>query len=74
MALIDHLTSFALLLGAGNRDCDGTNATLAWISLGFVLGALCLICIAVIVIEVYVQVHRHQQARFLRSLAKTSHT
>lgn len=70
-----HLTSFALLLGAGAEDCNSDlNSVLAWISLGFVLGALCLIALAVVVIEVYVRVQQRRQKIFLRKLASTTHT
>jgi len=65
----DHLTSFALLLGGGAEDCQGDmNNTIAWISLGFVIGALCLIALAVVVIEIYVHVHRRRQKIFLRQI------
>ena len=53
----DHLTSFALLLsggGGGSGDpCDSNSDDYlyAWLSLGFVAGAICCMCFAILLIE-----------------------
>ena len=54
-----HLTSFALLLsGGGNNDpcASGDDYLLAWISLGFICGALCFTFLAAIIIEIRVRI------------------
>jgi hypothetical protein len=56
----DHLTNFALLLtgaAGGNANADPCSSssldnTLAWVSLGMVAGAILIVCLCVIVIEV----------------------
>lgn len=72
-----HLTSFALLLGGGGnqRKCDNQmDETIMWTSVGFAAGALVIVALSVVIIEVSVRVRSHKQARFLRGLGKQSHT
>lgn len=60
----NHFTSFALLLNGnrGSDPCDGdTGYTLAWISLGFIIGAIAIFMIAALAIEVYYQYHRSKR-------------
>ena len=67
----DHLTNFALLL-IGNEEEDpcrsGKGNTLAWISLGMVGGAILLVAISVLVIEIQMRWNSHQISRQLRDI------
>lgn len=65
----DHLTSFALLLGGGNQNCGNPfDGTLAWISLGFVSGAVLIIILFAAINEFRIQYHKRNQAKFLHHL------
>ena len=73
MILLDHLTSFALLLAGGNRKCDGEyDQTLLWVSVGFVAGALLLICISVLLIELYFTIRRVRRRQLVHRLELSS--
>ena len=66
---VDHLTSFALLLGGGNRECANTmDKVVLWLSVGFVAGALVFIAITVLLLEIRFQLAGRKQRRVLRSL------
>jgi hypothetical protein len=59
----DHLTNFALLLsgssGGNGNPCISASQdnTLAWISLGLVAGAILIVALSVIVIEIRTRLH-----------------
>merc|ERR1712137_250526 len=63
----DHLTSFALLLGAGTGSDDcGSGAmdyTLFWISVALLITACLLVFISMIVVEVRIRVIRQKRAK-----------
>ena len=61
----DHLTNFALLLmgGSSQKDQDpcqsvSQNETLSWISLGMVIGAILIVAVGVVAVEVRTRVER----------------
>jgi len=63
------LTSFALLLGGGNQDCDGSlDNTIIWISVAFVGAAFLVVLFSVVLIEIRLFIRRRNQIRFIRSL------
>jgi len=66
----DHLTSFALLLGQGVKDCsDSADRLFIWLSVGFIGGALILVLVAVISMEIYLRVASKRRSEFLRQIA-----
>ena len=66
-----HLTNFALLLigNDGEDPCQsgGKSNTLAWISLGMVGGAMLVVALSVLAVEVH---FRWRQSQFNRKLSK----
>jgi hypothetical protein len=68
-----HLTNFALLLvgSVGEDPCksDKDSNTLAWISLGMVIGAVFVVSLSVLIIEVYIRWKHLQSDKELRDLA-----
>lgn len=61
----DHLTSFALLLGAGTSDCGSNemDMTLFWLSVALLIAAGVLILISMVLVEVRIHVLRSKRAR-----------
>ena len=72
----DHLTNFALLLSGGKPDegdpChpQSQNRTMAWLSLGFVAGAVLIVALSVVVIEIFVRIKKNRLNRDLQKLAQ----
>ena len=65
-----HLTNFALLLigNDGEDQClSGKDNTLAWVSLGMVAGAIVIVALSVVLVEVWVRWKKHQFAIYLES-------
>ena len=74
----DHLTNFALLLngkGKSNADLCHSNQdlTLAWISMGMVAGAMLIISLCVIALEVHTQRGLHRKRVLLALLKRSAH-
>jgi len=63
-----HLTSFALLLGGGVGECGEyfPHRTIAWLSLGFIGGAIIVILMALVMIEIKYQRKRIVEGRSFR--------
>ena len=64
-----HLTNFALLLtGNGADSCqpDNQDSTLAWISLGMVIGAILLVALCGFVIEMRIRWRSHRKTTLIR--------
>jgi len=72
----DHLTSFALLLG-GDTGSSGEyfpESTIAWLSLGFIAGALVIITLAIGIIEVQFRIYRSRARKAFRRLNDQIHS
>ena len=70
---IDHLTSFALLLGVNNSqdDCGSSGDFLiAWISLAAVALALLFMLVGILAIEVYIRYKRNKSNHQMKEVAK----
>ena len=71
----DHLTNFALLLSGSSGKSDpcvsqSVDNTLAWASLGLVVGAILIVALGVIAIEIRVRLHSlHLQAQIMTRMA-----
>ena len=63
----DHLTSFALLLGAGAGSSNASfyNGTIAWISLGFLCTAGIIILVAVVLNEGVYKIRKYRRQSVL---------
>ena len=60
-----HLTSFALLLGSGDGSSYFFNSSIAWVSLGFLIGSILIVVFAIGVIEIhYIRRRRISHAQF----------
>ena len=68
----DHLTNFALLLAGNSADpCSPPiEKTLSWISLGFVIGAIVLLLLSAVVIEIHTRFRVLKQNRKLEQLGQ----
>jgi len=67
-----HLTSFALLLsGGGGNACEDPDYLYSWISLGFIIAALLIMCLAFVAIEISVRMRRIHRRKMIRSIAIT---
>ena len=70
----DHLTNFALLLTGNLKGGDPCNPavekTLSWISVGFVAGAIILVILSGIAVEIWVRVRILKENRELQQLGE----
>jgi len=64
-----HLTNFALLL-SGDGSSAGWDNTMSWLTLGFTIGALVIIALSVMVLELHIRRQKRFQERHLRNLAR----
>merc|ERR1712232_16117 len=58
----DHLTEFALLLGAGGAGSSTQQFVLAWVSLGLVCGGVLVVAAGVGAVEIYYVQQRRRQS------------
>ena len=70
----DHLTNFALLLNGKESRTDLCQSsqqdnTLSWVSFGMVLGAVVLVCLCGLVIEVQIRYRRYKRKKFISKSA-----
>ena len=69
-----HLTNFALLLTGQVGEDDpwnskSLNAILTWVSMGMVAGAIVIIAVFVLLLEVHVRIRQQRQAALLKEIA-----
>ena len=63
-----HLTNFALLL-TGGPDQSSPDSTISWVSLGLVAGAIVIVALSSIVVEIRIRHYRRRQEALLKLLA-----
>jgi hypothetical protein len=67
-----HLTNFALLITGRTEDpCGGPKPsnTLSWVSLGFVAGAILLVLLGVILVELKIRIRSRKEEGFFHKIA-----
>lgn len=67
-----HLTDFALLLGGVRGSDENWNTTMGWLSLGFVIGAIVIVVLSLVVLEIHIRSRTVQRTKRLRTIARLS--
>ncbi len=78
-ALLDHLTSFSLLLRANlNTDPCGTTSSygyfIAWLSLGVIVVGFFIVLVAIIIIELYERRRKQESNRVRGRISQKKNT